>query len=500
MHSLATMAYRTAIAAVVGFAIVHLVALPLAISCDGLEYVQLADVLLSDRFPDAWNAKRTPLLPLMLKGSFWLCGRDAMGAALVPMLLGLGGVLALGHAVRKTVGPGAAAAAMLLAALYPSLIAMQHYVLTETGTFFFVTLILNLVLWRPQTRCGAWTASLLLPLALAVGYFWRQTILYLMPLVAVFLGVRLWQQYRDDQVRSACSESQLSPTARRGGLAIALLQLVLLIALPVVAAATWDRFLDNVAQRNGRPRPDLGAAMLQHGLILHRLLPPDDPYVGEHASAYRQAIAESYYHGHLLSGLRWDLQFQLKPKIFAKPLDKPMPRFFLETACRHPLRYLRGVAECLLLFMGVEGREFENRAFRERILSPHLLHAELITGVEPLQSEFRQQFRRSATNNFLRRFLWSIVPLFDWLLLLASLATVLNMLVGLATRNATPVAFAMLPLFFMDFHAVIHTSLARYIFPVYPIVMGNLAMLPFFLRELKRFSWQRSRPAGTASP
>jgi len=75
--------YRIALVACVVFQALHLLALPLVMSPDGLEYVALSERFGSAGFFEHWSYVRMPLYPLFLRASFDLFGRFP-GAALFP--------------------------------------------------------------------------------------------------------------------------------------------------------------------------------------------------------------------------------------------------------------------------------------------------------------------------------------------------------------------------------------------------------------------------------
>jgi hypothetical protein len=158
------------------FHVLHGISLPVLITWDGCLYVDLAYVIFSSRFPQEWDFLRTPLYPIALKAGFWLLGKQALAAIAVSTLAGFCGVWMLGAAVRRAGSADAAAAAVVAATLYPTLVGYEHSTLTEAGTFALLALYVNALLWQPAAA-----ASYKKPLALAgvitLGYYWRPTLL-----------------------------------------------------------------------------------------------------------------------------------------------------------------------------------------------------------------------------------------------------------------------------------------------------------------------------------
>ena len=77
--------------------------------------------------------------------SFWLFGKQPLSAELVTSVAAISGILLLGATVRRIAGELAAAAAVASLAVFPTLVAYEHSVLTEAGTFFFIAAIVYLM-------------------------------------------------------------------------------------------------------------------------------------------------------------------------------------------------------------------------------------------------------------------------------------------------------------------------------------------------------------------
>ncbi len=134
--------FRAASAVVVILTFVHLLFLPLVVSYDGMEYAHLATILFTPSFDAQWNFVRTPLFPFSLKCAFAFGGEQPQAALLVTTGFGLAGVLLLGAIVRKVAGETIAAIVLLVTAFYPILTGYEHMLLSETGIFFWLSLLI----------------------------------------------------------------------------------------------------------------------------------------------------------------------------------------------------------------------------------------------------------------------------------------------------------------------------------------------------------------------
>ena len=80
--------FRISIALFALFTLAHILTVPVAISYDGFQYIDLAGVLFSSRFPHDWMYSRTPLYPLCLKASFGIFGQQPLAIILTATLAG----------------------------------------------------------------------------------------------------------------------------------------------------------------------------------------------------------------------------------------------------------------------------------------------------------------------------------------------------------------------------------------------------------------------------
>ena len=224
----------------------------------------MADALFSHRFSHDWAPLRAPLFPLALKVSFYILGRRPLAAVIVSGAAGLFGVMLLGFAIRRTAGEWAAGCSLIFVSLYPTLVTYEHVVLTETGTFFFVVLACTLMLWKPASERARRMKALLLAGSMAVGFYWRQTLLCITTPAVLITLVQEWR-----------CRPRYNPLARAA----------LLFVLPLLCSRIWDHILKS---------PPILGQMLGDGIIRQALLPLDDPYVAANRDAYIDGFLSSH--------------------------------------------------------------------------------------------------------------------------------------------------------------------------------------------------------------
>ena len=285
-------AYRLAFAFAILFHLAHLISLPILITYDGHLYVDLADVLGTNRFPRDWDFLRTPLFPLALKLSFWLFGKQPLAVIGLQSIFGFLGIWSLSATIKRLGHPLVAAASMVLLTLHPTVVAYEHSLLSEIGTFFFLSLTLNLLLWKPTHSPVLKTVSLVF--VLTAGYYYRPTILYLSPLLAVLYGLSLLLPVKSFR------ELPRWRAARKMYISVALHACAVLI-FPFLAAHPWQQQLDKTNRKGGQ---------LVLFLIKQAVIPQSDPIWGGSALVYEEAITASKVNGRLpVGGLRNDLWF-----------------------------------------------------------------------------------------------------------------------------------------------------------------------------------------------
>lgn len=429
----------------------HFLTVPLLVTYDGHGYLELADVLGSERFPAEWKALRTPLLPLSLKLSFAAFGRNALAAQLPSLLLGCVGCLLVASTVRQLAGRGAAAAALAVTALYPVLVAFQHAVLTETGTFAFLALAVRLAVWRPVTVRESWWKAGALALALGAGFYWRQSLLVLAP----WLGALHWLACR--RIRAV---SGAGPP--RG---VALLQALAVVAGCWLLVQPWTGVVDRNEVRI------LNANRLRTHTIRQAVLPAGDPRLAPVEAQYRRASDETRRVG-ARDGIAWHRVEEISSGL-APPLEAGVgPKWFAGVVLQYPGRYLAAVARTLGVFAGLGAREDELVAFTDLLVSPASRDSLMAPEPARLAERNREQLSRAVEPDRLRALLRAAAPRYESLLLACCLAIPPLAAVAAWRRDERWLAVCATPVVYALAHAVILMSIRRFMLPVYPLALA----------------------------
>lgn len=423
----------------------HFASLPILVTWDGHQYLDLADVLGSERFPGDWRLLRTPLLPLGLKLSFAVLGRNPLAAKLIPLSMAVMGCLVLASAVRRVAGEWAAAASLVLLALYPTLVVFEHAVLTETGTFFFLALAIRLSLWTPETAVAAWKKALCLALAVAAGFYWRQTLLLLAPWFALLHVASARHLFRG-----------------RHGWRPAALQILLMILLPWGLARLWSSHF------NPEELKRLNAIVLRSFVLRQAVIPPGDARVAHIRAEYMAAIQKAEQKG-FLSGMPWGDAEKIADKF---PIPEDGTRWFAAVIRQYPVRYAAAVGRSLIFFIGFDAAENEIRSYRSMVLSPDIRNSLIGPGPPRVMEQATRELSLSTGPGLLKRTLWLAGFPFDWLLIACNLATLGLLVAALVRRNYGLLAFSGTPVLFALFHAVVLMSINRLMVPVYPVTLA----------------------------
>jgi 4-amino-4-deoxy-L-arabinose transferase-like glycosyltransferase len=147
----------------------------------GKGFVQPAAALNEGMFVP--TAHRAPLYPLVLAGVTKLGGTGPDALRLVGVMSGAGSIVALGFLGRRLAGARAGLLAAGLAAIYPTLIAADGALMTESLYGFLAALML-LSAYRLQEAPGPWRA-IVLGLVAGLAALTRAEALLLLPLVLV---------------------------------------------------------------------------------------------------------------------------------------------------------------------------------------------------------------------------------------------------------------------------------------------------------------------------
>ncbi len=462
--------YSVAQACVAFLCFAYVISVPVGITYDGHLYIDLADILGSHRFPADWSPARTPLFPLALKFSFWAFGKQSLAAIVVTSVAGLGGILVLGKVVRDLAGIGAGAISLIVLALYPTLVSYEHYVLSETGIFFFLAAMIWISLWTPTGRRGLWWKTAGLVVACTAGYYWRQNLLFMAPWLALLHAMGSMREWY------VKSPFRISPLARIVGL-----QCLLIVVLPNAAARPWNRLSNNGEARD---------LMLRFGIIKQALAPPDDPFIGPDAPEYRQAILDSTPGGNFYSGILAQFSNPLANKIFSR-YQGPALNLFIRLVRTYPGRYTAAAGRTAILFAGAKGAQDENDIFRDQLLSPTTTGAKIGEGPEPLSSKDRDYFAQSTQDSAFRALLRHVTAVYDPVLIAGSAISVAGLLLSIAFRDFRAFVVTATPVVYLLPYIFLLSSVDRYAFPAHPfflvspfVVFGGMIMRWASLRRM----------------
>ncbi len=240
--------WTASLCAVALFYVVHIAGLLILVTYDGRGYIGLAEVLGTSRFATEWDFLRGPLYPLVLKVSFWLFGLRPAAIVIPQAAAAFAGIWLIGDALRKLGRRLAAPIVVLLLGAFPTLVAFEHIVLTEAGSFFFLALLVRLVAAparRPLVR-AVW-----LTVALALAYYYRASFIWLAPVAAAIFCLSALRPAHWKTLVPAATAVALGP---------------FLLAWP------WARNPE-VSRRTG-------ASVLLYGLAKQAVIPRNSPLLG----------------------------------------------------------------------------------------------------------------------------------------------------------------------------------------------------------------------------
>jgi hypothetical protein len=445
--------YFCAMACAVLLGFVYLAALSVGISYDGHVYIDLADMLGTARSVKEWSPYRTPLFPLALKISFWLFGKQALALVMVMSAAGIAGILVLGIIVKEMAGYIAGTAIIIVLSLYPTLVGYERMVLTETGIFLFIALMVLLSMQIPRDGRGAWLKTAGLVSVCTLSYYWRQNLLSLSYWLA-FLYLLAWRW----PLQGKAAVRWRSPR-----LAVTLAQCLLIAVLPNAAVRLWGSYSNNAK---------LFDVMLGYGIVKQALADPKDPFIGPDRQAYESAIQTSVFHGHLYSGIRADLANTLSNRLLTRYSGSRLD-LFIRLARDYPGRYAAAMGRMLMLFAGAKGLQDENEIFRDEILSPSFVGARIGDGPEPVSSRDKEYFAQKTQPSAVQALLRLLVRLYDPALSAGFMVCAVGLVLSIVWLDFRLFLFTATPFVYLLPYIITLSSADRYAFPIYPFVLAS---------------------------
>jgi 4-amino-4-deoxy-L-arabinose transferase-like glycosyltransferase len=436
------------------FQVVHLVFLPLVISPDGLEYVSLSRVLGSSEFLTHWGFFRMPLYPWLLRATFSAFGQNAITALIPGTALGFLGIWVLAFEVRRSAGPLFGAAVLVVLSIYPVLVAYQHTVLTEAGTFSLLAIIVALLLRLTRNGIRAVPVALL-ALALTAGYLFRATLIVIVPAAMALVCLVSW-------VEGHRSGAMIRSRLVARGIVCALL----VGCLPIASWRLW------VA--NGRSVPvnrAFGYTLLLY-LASERVISVDDPMMAAERTAYQAAITTA----RPLSVLA--LPEEVLTVLRAHEQDGTS--IFRRVIRSNPRGYLIGAARTAIVFAGIRTSSSDNHLFTSNVLSLSVPQSKCVCPTE-MRGEFDRAFRRSGSRTPLHYLLKILYPMYGPLVVLGWLFTVSALLIGMWRLDLRLLVVSVVPITFAIGHIALVFGLDRFAVPIFPIVLANLCVVGYWI-------------------
>ncbi len=425
----------------------------------------------------------------MLKFSFWMLGEQPIAVLALNTLLGFIGIWALADAIKREGCPNIAAAAIGLLTFYPILITYQHTLLTDSGIFCCLAVMLNATLWR----CGfVWQKTAVLVAAITFSYYFRPNLLYMGPVMAVLSALLL----------SSIDTAQPGWRALfRGMTRRAALHAALVMILPFILSWPWKYLAEQ--QEPGAMKKRLDSTLVVfifNQLVVH----PGEPLVGPELSPKFEAlINDRLKGGHLpldgIGGSVMDLALQ-RADYFSEH-SSLAHEFSLQ-----PVRYSKGVVRTTLLFCGFQGASWpENKPFMRYVMPAEKYSDATLMSAPQMEPEMRAHFTQKTGCSVISRVLPKLNPLYDILVILGSIAGIIGLLVGVCRADVPLIVFTAMPAAFIAMHALTLLSGERYAFPVYGMALANLVFCPVRIfsspsriKELIQQMFNRARTQGRA--
>lgn len=459
--------YRLALLVFGVVTFLQLFSLPLVVTYDGMAYIHLANLLFTRSFASDWNYLQTPGFPCALRLAFFLGGEQPQAAMMMTMLAGAAGALLIGSVVRTVAGNTAGAIMLATLTFYPVLVCYEHMLLSETGTFFFLALLIWLLIrFRVQEQRSVANLPVLLACVTALGYYWQPTILYLAPVVALSC---LLLEYLPGESLRPYQESWERIWKDR---ARAFRNFLIVTLGPLLLAYPWIHL-------SNRQRSTAQLETMTNGMYKYVLVPPDDPVNAPLRTQYEAIIRQDAPDGKLpLDGLFLVGKGRSQ---FIKQLSAVyIQAGLLKLIAVHPGRYLAGVIRTFIYFLGFSQRHVpddENSHFSQSLFQlwpPEQNFQHLSDWVGGLKQFAPKVY---VGGGFVGKLFGALEPIYLGFVLLSSLISCWWFVAALRGGNARGLIMAGIPLALLLLHSLMMMAASRYAFPVYPLMMANCITL-----------------------
>jgi hypothetical protein len=390
-------------------------------------------------------------------------GRQPMALIALNSICGFTGLWALASVIRRLGFPRTAAGVIVVVSLYPSLIGYEHFVLSETPVFAFLMLLLltHVALFQRRT---AGLKTLLCCVLLTIGYYLKPNLLYLIPAIAALRFLEI--------VNSRFADTRWLAHFSRRPAVHAAAHAALIVLLPWFAVQPWQHQL-SASERMNR--------VYSVGLLKQAVVEPDDAILGESAGRYADAIERATVDGSLLlSGItnqEGDAIARLSQH------STGWGKLLIDSVTHNTKRYLGGVFRTMLYLSGFPSRESENADNERWILQPPS-RAKISSRVRPWDHTIFPYFDSPASRSLLGNFVYSLRHVYAFMIMIGSLIALVAFVMACIRRHARMMAFFGLPWLLIGMHAVMLLSIDRYAFPVYPVLLAGIFVLPAWLFSL----------------
>ena len=448
------------------FHIWHLMVLPILMTWDGIDYISLSKLFKHADFFENWRYYRTFGYPLFLSASFGLFGHNPIAAQLPNMLYGFGGIALIWLALFRLGRPVAAALCTIVLTFYPVLVTFEHAVLTEMGSFFFLSASV-FVLVSAFRRW--WIKPCVLAVLFTIAFYHRMTLIYIAPAAMLICIIQLWGRWRSNTIAPQAPYR----TVRIAAVAFGSL------AIPMLAAYPFNRQLYSTGVRSYADN------MTVYGLIKQVVIPPQDMPPGGNRDMYEKAIAGNTHGGRLdWGGLPQVYMLTIQNPTNDPGLESPLYSF-VRLVLKYPGRYLSGIFRSLIYFAGARSAEDEIGAFAGAVILNASAGSRL-SGVEHEEfEEARQLYSRPGSDSIVASGLGFCLKPYRLLLPLGFAISILGLGLALWRRDALLLSFCAMPLTLVAFHVLMLITIGRYVAPAYPLLLANLFIVPSFYLSVR---------------
>jgi len=441
-------------------------ALPLVVSYDSMHYLDLSRVWEGTRAWQTWDYMRTPGFPYYLYAVAQVWGITPGVFILTQTLLGTIAAILLACALRRHAGRPAALAFLLLMLGFPLVVGYEHVLLTETVNVLLVAAVVAAALLRSRW----WPVSyLFVGTVVGMGYMVRQSF------VALLVPALLVTALRHRRPHGAVT--------------------AVLVAMVLGGAAYAGMTTQWKQRQKASGAPDRGAKFLLFcGAFNYGLIDPTIEAFAPAREVYEELLRQCPDPG--------DAGYSKHPKMLPirqKVLDSSPEAagdIAMQSLRGNLVGYLSAVGKNLRLMYGITAVK-SNRSTWERscnsiwpVIGMRPEYKGNCMVGEPYLARAKELFEQRFQRGWIAQAYDALRRPYLWIVLTASWMTILAGIVWLAKRDWATGILCLAPHGYILLHAVLLTSVDRYAFPVYPLMLcmavWSLARLAQQTRSARR--------------